>query len=703
LSCSPGVCSGHGDCDDSGAMIACNCHTGYSGNQCQTCDEGYVLQPEGDCEKAAGCQPDTCNNNGVCSEDHGVESCECYQGYAGTYCNKCALGYVDVGDNFAICVAQATCTIDSCSRHGTCDDSQGLVMCSCDLGYSGASCDQCGEGFHRTDDQSCVVDHVCQPDTCNDHGDCVDSNGEISCDCLTGYAGLNCERCAAGYRADGSGNCLPDEYCGQNTCNGHGSCDDSDGIITCSCEPEYKGDHCDECKAGYQDNDYNGSCLPACDRAAPQCGQHGQCNDSSGAAICDCEPGYAGDDCQNCAIAYQDNDKNGSCLPNCLNADLECGAHGDCEDDSGLALCKCYQGYAGNSCQYCASGYQDNDDNGSCLENCPLADLDCGQHGECNDSSGLAVCDCDLGYFGYECQNCAAGFHPEGDLCLPDSAWCGNGQVEGYEECDLQNDSACPGKCSAQCACPSAAARDRLEIHMIDVGQGDAILIISPDGFVMLVDAGNDWDDAAILEYLDNLGISSLDYTLVSHMHADHLGGMDGVLEDMPAVACFDSGGSYSTWEYDQYNAEAGARRTMLEVGDTIDLGPATQANVLHSFFSDEINENLNSVVVRITYGSTSVLLGGDCEAGCEASFDPGQIDVYKVHHHGSNDSSSNSLLDQMDAKLALIPVGTDNPYGHPNWNTLQGLLDHDVDVHRTDLEGDLEVHCNGSSCSLQD
>jgi len=465
----------------------------------------------------------------------------------------------------------------------------------------------------------------------------------------------------------------------------------------------YAGDNCQSCAAGYQDNDGNTSCLANCLTADLDCGQHGQCNDSSGLAVCECDLGYAGDNCQNCAPGYQDNDNNTSCLQNCSLADLDCGAHGYCEDDSGLALCKCNQGYTGSSCQYCAGGYQDNDDNGSCLESCSLADLDCGQHSQCKDSSGSAVCDCDLGYAGDECQNCATGFHLEGDVCLPDSAWCGNGHVEGYEECDLSNASACPGKCSAQCACPSVAERDRLEIHMIDVGQGDAILVISPDGFVMLVDAGNDWEYSAVLAYLDNLGISSIDYTLVSHMHADHLGGMDGVLEDMPVVACFDHGGSYSTWEYDQYDDEAGARRTMLEVGDTIDLGPSVTADVLHSFYSNDTNENNNSVVLRITYGSTSVLLGGDCEAGCENSFDPGQIDVYKVHHHGSNDSSSNSLLDQMDAAIGLIPVGTDNPYGHPGWSAMERLYDHDVNVHRTDLDGDLEVHCDGSSCSLQD
>jgi beta-lactamase superfamily II metal-dependent hydrolase len=475
--------------------------------------------------------------------------------------------------------------------------------------------------------------------------------------------------------------------CTPGDCSGHGNCEVSGTTIVCHCYTGYAGERCQ-------------TALPTC--AADSCGPHGRCDDSGGAIVCECDPGYSGSSCQSCAAGYQDNDNDDSCLEGCTLAALDCGLHGCCEDDTGLVLCKCDEGYTGGSCQHCTNGYQDNDDNGSCRPTCAAADLDCGDHGQCQDSSGTAACQCDLGYAGYECESCAAGFHLEGDQCVPDSAWCGNGRVDGYEECEPLDDGACPGRCSAQCACPSVAPRDRLEIHMIDVGQADAILVISPDGFVMLVDAGNDWDSAAILKYMDDLNISRLDYTLVSHMHADHLGGMDGVLGDMPAVACFDHGGSYTTREYDQYDEEAGARRTMLEAGDTIDLGPAVQVDVLHAYVSSG-DENNNSVVVRITYKSTSVLLGGDCESGCEASFDPGRIDVYKVHHHGSNDSSSDSLLDQMSAEIALIPVGTDNPYGHPGECAMQRLYEHNVGVHRTDLDGSLEVHCDGSSCSLQD
>ena len=121
---------------------------------------------------------------------------------------------------------------------------------------------------------------------------------------------------------------------------------------------------------------------------------------------------------------------------------------------------------------------------------------------------------------------------------------CGDGIAAGSnEECDGDDDRACPGQCSDHCACP-ATEPGELEIHLIDVGQGDALLVVSPDGFVMLLDAGEEGQAPAVLGYLDSLGSAGLDYTMVSHMHDDHLGSMDDVLNARSdVVACFDHGG----------------------------------------------------------------------------------------------------------------------------------------------------------------
>ncbi|MFT5432489.1 MAG: hypothetical protein ACI9OJ_003188, partial [Myxococcota bacterium] len=260
-------------------------------------------------------------------------------------------------------------------------------------------------------------------------------------------------------------------------------------------------------------------------------------------------------------------------------------------------------------------------------EQCDGADLD----GQSCLSLGFdsGVLDCDA-----QCT-----FNTSGCFTTP-TAVCGDGSVDNFEECDGLSDSACPGLCSAHCACP-ATGPGGLEIHVIDVGQGDAILIISPDGFTMLVDAGEEFAAPVIINYLTSIGVAGLDYTAVSHMHADHIGGMDQVIANYPSVVkSFDSGASFGTNEYSEYDTAAGSRRETVVKNQQLDLGPSTTVEVLHAYVGSS-NENDNSVVVVVRHGGLSFLFGGDCEEACESELDPGHIDVYKVHHHGSNTSSS--------------------------------------------------------------
>jgi beta-lactamase superfamily II metal-dependent hydrolase len=277
---------------------------------------------------------------------------------------------------------------------------------------------------------------------------------------------------------------------------------------------------------------------------------------------------------------------------------------------------------------------------------------------------------------------------------------CGDGVVEDYEECDGASDSACPGVCSSHCACPSMAPGD-LEVHMMDVGQGDALVLISPDGFVMLVDSGEESEATAVAAYLSGLGVTEVDYTLVSHLHSDHMGAMDVLLGQHPeVVVSFDHGGTYSTNEYTEYDTAAGTRRTALLQGETVDMGPSMTVDVLHSGGGSS-NENNDSVVLKATYGATSFLLGGDCEASCENSLTTGEIDVYKVHHHGSVTGSTDALLDQMLAETALISVGEFNSYGHPDPAIIAKFSDYSTTVYRTDLDGDIEVIANGAGYTV--
>lgn len=280
---------------------------------------------------------------------------------------------------------------------------------------------------------------------------------------------------------------------------------------------------------------------------------------------------------------------------------------------------------------------------------------------------------------------------------------CGDDVVAGAEECDGDEDAACPGTCSAACQCPSAEATGLLSLYVIDVWQGDGMLLVSPDGFTMLVDAGDEDEYGGYARAILAAGYESLDYTVVSHQHVDHMGAMDLALDDHPEIGVAWDGGSRATSDgYDDYVIAAGARRTMVSVGQHLDLGPSIDVEVLHADIGDRDNENNNSVVLRVTYGDVSVLLGGDCEYEvCESSFDPGPIDVYKVHHHGAEDSSGPSLLRSMAPTLALISAGDGNDYGHPDDPTLQALAESGAEVWRTDEAGTIRVDIDGVGYSV--
>jgi len=330
------------------------------------------------------------------------------------------------------------------------------------------------------------------------------------------------------------------------------------------------------------------------------------------------------------------------------------------------------------------------DESGCLTEVCGNGTIEGTEQCDGADLGGLTCLD-----FGYDggTLGCDGGCGYDFSGCTTANPYCGNDLVDGaYEECDGTDDAACPGACSALCACPATAPLGDLEVHAVDVGQGDGILVISPDGFAMLVDAGTGAQAAVISDYMASIGVNSLDYTLVTHLHADHIGGMDGILAIYPeVVVALDHGGSSTTTEFLDYEAAAGTRRHTVHTGEFIDLGPSMTAEVLHAY-GGSANENENSVVIKLTYGNLTYLIGGDCEAPCESEFDPGHIDVYKVHHHGADDSTSEALMQQMTPHTALISVGANNTYGHPHPATLDRLAAYDVDVWRTDLDGDLAV-----------
>lgn len=285
----------------------------------------------------------------------------------------------------------ATCSLP-CGANGQCVIAAAGATCACSADYAGLLCNQCAPGFQDNDGNgTCLPTCATLGLTCSGHGACTEQSGTATCTCASAYAGLNCTSCAAGFQdADGDGTCRP--TCMSATCSGHGACVDTSGQTACTCAPGYAGPSCASCASGFQDNDGNGSCSPTCTPAS--CSGHGACSDTTGTAACTCATGHAGATCATCATGFQDNDGDGTCLSACTSS--SCNGHGTCADAIGPSRCTCASGYTGNTCSACATGFQDNDGDGTCLPSC--ATTVCDSSSFCRDSVGAGSCVCHTGY-----------------------------------------------------------------------------------------------------------------------------------------------------------------------------------------------------------------------------------------------------------------------------------------------------------------
>lgn len=242
------------------------------------------------------------------------------------------------------------------------------------------------------------------------------------------------------------------------------------------------------------------------------------------------------------------------------------------------------------------------------------------------------------------------------------------------------------------------------EIHFIDVGQADAELIICDD-HAMLVDGGYKSDSSLIYSYLKKENITELDYIICSHPHEDHVGGLAGALnyaKAKNALCPVDSYDSDGFNDFKKYLDNQGVEITKPAVGESFSLGNST-VSVLGPTINGSGNNN--SLVLRVVYGQTSFLLTGDAEFEEEQyMLNSGQelsSTVLKVGHHGSDSSTSAQFLNAVMPQYAVISVGTDNAYGHPSQAVLDNFKQFNVDVFRTDLQGDVICSSNGQSVSF--
>ncbi len=240
-----------------------------------------------------------------------------------------------------------------------------------------------------------------------------------------------------------------------------------------------------------------------------------------------------------------------------------------------------------------------------------------------------------------------------------------------------------------------------LEVHFLDVGQGDATLILL-DGHAMLIDAGNNSKGTAVQNYLKKQGVTKLDYVIGTHPDADHIGGLDVVIYkfDCGKVLLPDFSKDTKTYEevIDTLKAK-NYQEVHPKVGDRYELGKASFTVVAPgSEKYDSANDY--SIAVRLEHGKNHFMFVGDAEEESEQEMlESGQklsADVYKVSHHGSRTGTSEEFLKAVDPAYAVISCGEDNSYGHPHAEVMNLLRKEGVKVFRTDEQGTVVAVSDG-------
>lgn len=242
---------------------------------------------------------------------------------------------------------------------------------------------------------------------------------------------------------------------------------------------------------------------------------------------------------------------------------------------------------------------------------------------------------------------------------------------------------------------------DLMEVHFIDVGQGDSTLIKCGDN-AMLIDTGDDSKGTALQNYLKKQGITKLNYLILTHPDADHIGAAPVIITKFDIDTVFVSNFEKENKTYEkliQALDDKQLRYSTPEVGDSYTLGSA-EFTIL-ALNGNYDGPNNASIALLLENGENSFLFSGDAEEEAEEDIVSSGMnisaDVYQVGHHGAKTSSSQVFLDAINPSYAVISCGEDNSYGHPHAQTLNALRSMNVKVFRTDEQGSIVAEANGT------
>ncbi len=246
----------------------------------------------------------------------------------------------------------------------------------------------------------------------------------------------------------------------------------------------------------------------------------------------------------------------------------------------------------------------------------------------------------------------------------------------------------------------------KLQIHFIDVGQGDAALLITPQGETVLFDDGVANYCNYPIDYLKKLGIDHIDYLIISHYHDDHIGCTEEVLQKFPLkVAAYDRGGSYNSKPFQRYIRAVGSKRKLAHPGQTISLDSCSTSPVVITVVAvngagiSTNNENDLSLVSLVHFGEFDAVFGGDLSGYDKNGYRDiesiiakkvEQVEVYKVHHHCSSYSTNDFWLAKIKPKVGIISASSTigHNYHHPTTQCLKRLHKANVITYWTEQTG---------------
>ena len=257
------------------------------------------------------------------------------------------------------------------------------------------------------------------------------------------------------------------------------------------------------------------------------------------------------------------------------------------------------------------------------------------------------------------------------------------------------------GDTEGEAADPDGYSQEPLEVHYIDVGQGSATLLKS-GRHAMLIDTGDSDQGTKIQLYLTKQGVENLDYLVLTHPDADHIGGAPVIITKFGIGQLF-----LSNYEKDNKTTQKvrdamqykGLTASDCQVGDTYTLGNASFT--ILAPVKEYADSNNASIALMVQNGNNRFLFTGDCEAEAEADLIASgadlSADVYLAGHHGSDTASSQAFMDAVSPTYAVISCGEGNSYGHPHAEVLNRFRSMGIQVFRTDEQGSVIAESDGT------